>query len=119
MLNLFSADNLRSVLAAKRNCYFPDESKDIMNLHKNYSQANCLLECSLKYAQKSQCNGSEVCTPWYFPLRGNGHKICDPWEAKQLLIYIANKVKHIYMLICYLFRYQLFLTLFDIFLSYH
>ncbi len=65
-----------------------------MKLHKNYSQANCLFECSLEYAQKSMFNGSEICTPWYFPFNETGHKICDPWETLNLKT-ILNKVKHI------------------------
>ena len=33
-----------------RHCLFPDEME--MNIHKRYSQANCLLECTMNYAMK-------------------------------------------------------------------
>ena len=32
----------------KRNCYFPDDK--LMNFHKEYSQANCILECQIDFA---------------------------------------------------------------------
>lgn len=86
-------DGLRSIPSSKRNCYFPDEAHH-MKLHKNYSQANCVLECSLKYAQLNQSNktGLPVCTPWYFPFNHEGHKICDPWETVELSTIIADQV---------------------------
>ncbi len=88
------ADNeLRSISPEKRNCYFQDETQS-MKLHKYYSQANCLLECSLNFAQKALSNNtdSQACTPWYFPFKDKGHKICDPWETENLTTLIALKV---------------------------
>ncbi len=63
-----------------------------MKLHKNYSQTNCLLECSLKYAQELNGTNTQACSPWYFPFKDKGHKICDPWETEQLIRLIALKV---------------------------
>ncbi len=71
-----------------------------MELHKDYSQANCELECSLKYAQlhQSRKTGSPVCTPWYFPFSHDGHTICDPWETAELTEIIANQVHNFELL---------------------
>jgi hypothetical protein len=63
-----------------------------MKLHKNYSQANCLLECSVKFAQSMQFNNSTPCTPWYFPFIDKGHRMCDPWEAEEFSHIIENRV---------------------------
>ena len=43
-----SDPSIRSVLTHKRNCLFPDEMR--MNVHQNYSQANCILESKMEYA---------------------------------------------------------------------
>ena len=45
-----SNEAIRQFRPLKRNCLFPDEMK--MNIHKNYSQANCMLECTMNYAIK-------------------------------------------------------------------
>ena len=69
-----------------------------MKLHKNYSQSNCLLECSLKYAQNVQSNstGLKACTPWYFPFIQDEQKICDPWETANLSQIMSTQAKKIY-----------------------
>ena len=41
-------DNLRTISISKRNCLFPEEQE--LQLFKNYSKANCRLECTLDYA---------------------------------------------------------------------
>jgi len=66
-----------------------------MKLHKKYSQGNCLLECSLTFAQnfKFQNTNSSPCTPWYFPFNDLKHRMCDPWETEELLQIIAIQVK--------------------------
>jgi hypothetical protein len=65
-----------------------------MKLHKNYSQGNCLLECSLEFAQNLQFNTTNLtpCTPWYFPFNDLKHRMCDPWETEQLTQIISTKV---------------------------
>jgi len=64
--------DIRSIEPKKRRCLFKDESSGL-TLFKNYSQANCFLECSLTHAQKKvakssadQFNGKypSKCTPW-------------------------------------------------------
>ena len=45
-----SEEAIRKFDPIKRHCLFPDEMK--MKIHKMYSQANCLLECSMDYAMK-------------------------------------------------------------------
>lgn len=91
----FLDDGLRSIIPEKRNCLFPDEAHD-MKLHKNYSQSNCLLECSLKYAQDAQSNstGLKACTPWYFPFIDGEQKICDPWETANLSRVMSIQAKN-------------------------
>ena len=37
----------------KRNCYFPDDKN--MSFHKQYSQANCILECQIDFALSKVC----------------------------------------------------------------
>ncbi len=85
-------EGIRSISPRKRKCVFPDESQ-YMKLHRNYSQGNCLLECSLKFAQDLQSNqtNSKPCTPWYFPFNDQDFRMCDPWETEQLIRIIANQ----------------------------
>ena len=87
-IKIDAEESIRKIVPEKRNCYFPDENK-IMKLHKHYSQANCILECSLIYAQaqmKNSSSRSNVCTPWFFPLEEvDGYESCTPWEIKSIL----------------------------------
>ncbi len=78
--------SLRDLSQDQRKCLFPDEVQD-MKLHKNYSQGNCLLECSLKYAQNKLLNDTNVspCTPWFdliwvFIMTYRPHKYTDLYE---------------------------------------
>ena len=60
--DIISDESIRKIDPEQRNCYFFDEHP--LDLHKNYSQANCILECTINYGrQLMQSN----CTPWYFP----------------------------------------------------
>ena len=43
-------DGLRSIDPNQRNCLFPDETS-MLKLHKSNSKFNCILKCSLFYAQ--------------------------------------------------------------------
>ena len=43
-----SNEGIKGIKPQLRTCYFSDEKK--MNVHKNYTQANCMLECQLTYA---------------------------------------------------------------------
>ena len=61
-INVISDEAIRSIDPKKRYCYFHDENA--LKLHKNYSQANCILECTTDYARERM---KSKCTPWYFP----------------------------------------------------
>ncbi len=45
-------ESIRAIDPFKRNCIFPDETENIQ-LFKEYSQANCFFECSLRNAQNT------------------------------------------------------------------
>ena len=64
--DVIADDQIRKIAPSVRNCYFSNETpvEQPLELFKNYSQANCFLECKIKYA-KNEMNSS--CTPWYFP----------------------------------------------------
>ena len=48
-LGVDADDDIRQIEPGKRNCFFPDESP--LQMHRAYSQANCILECSIEYAR--------------------------------------------------------------------
>ena len=64
--DVIADEGIKKITPLKRKCYFSNENPDKKPLEffKNYSQANCFLECKIKYA-KNEMNSS--CTPWYFP----------------------------------------------------
>jgi hypothetical protein len=89
---------------AKRKCYFSDEFH--LEMHQQYSQANCRMECKLMFA--SQCiktcmefdqecychnvsisknediNKADPCIPWFYPSEdGRSGKMCNPWVAQK------------------------------------
>ena len=57
-------ENIRpiEISPGKRECYFHEEHP--LKLHKNYSQANCIMECTTQYARDQM---ESKCTPWYYP----------------------------------------------------
>ena len=59
-------EGIRQIDPSKRKCYFADEKikEHPLHLFKNYSQANCRLECQIAYIRG---NMTPPCTPWYFP----------------------------------------------------
>ena len=69
---------IKSIDPTKRNCYFKDEYP--LKVHKNYTRANCLLECYLDYALSKM---STKCYPWYLPAPESGYTPCDPWQTKE------------------------------------
>ena len=96
--NIFTAvkisadENIRYIEPIKRNCYFSDET-EIISLHKNYSNFNCIFECLLSSAQEElmRRNGSKTtCTPWNFPFLDDNHRKCNPWEAVDIKRYMGN-----------------------------
>ena len=65
-----------SIDPSKRNCLFDNEVA--LKVHRNYTQANCKLECAIAYAQ----NVTKIqCTPWYFPTSDVPVRMCNPWES--------------------------------------
>jgi hypothetical protein len=75
--------DIRSLKPTERKCYFSDEI-DTIKIHKNYSQSNCMLECSLSFAKeslKTMLNLTNACTPWYYPSQHDDITVCSPWEA--------------------------------------
>jgi hypothetical protein len=70
-------------LGTIKETYFYDKG---LKMHKEYTQSNCQLECSLAAAQQTlmlKLNTTVPCTPWYLPYGVNTTTLCDPWEAKQ------------------------------------
>ena len=61
-----SLEGIRKIDPLDRKCYFSDEIivGNPLQLFKNYSQSNCLLECQIEYVRG---NMTSPCTPWYFP----------------------------------------------------
>ena len=57
-----SDEAIRKIDPQKRFCYFYDEYP--LDLHKTYTQANCILECTINYGRELM---NSNCTPWYFP----------------------------------------------------
>ena len=74
--------DIKSIDHTKRFCYFPDEYQ--LKLHLNYSQASCILECEMQFAQETLLKidpKAKNCTPWYLPSIGETVRMCDPWKA--------------------------------------
>jgi len=82
-IKLKADEDIRDILPTKRNCYFQDETEKV-RIHQKYSQRNCLIECSLSYAQKLN-NNTLACTPWFFPFLNENHRMCDPWEKNEII----------------------------------
>ena len=92
-IKLDSEEDIRHIKPKLRNCLFKEETQAV-NLHKEYSQANCLLECSLSFAQQhlKDENNSSFCTPWFFPFLDTNYRMCDPWEKMRIFETIQNEV---------------------------
>ena len=107
--NVVADEGIRKISPLNRECYFSNENpaKQPLEFFKNYSQANCLLECRIKHV-KNEMNSS--CTPWYFPgilllhtlsssilmfpiiaVKDDSLRMCDPWDTIEFL----DKMKHI------------------------
>jgi hypothetical protein len=85
-IDIQASTDIKSISAERRNCYFSEEYQ--LDLHQNYSQANCLLECQMNFAidntswVDSVTNNLHYCTPWFLPKNDSTEiNICDPWEA--------------------------------------
>ena len=60
--SVISDPDVKDIEAQKRNCFFHDEHP--LELHKNYSQANCMFQCQTNYARRMM---DSKCIPWYLP----------------------------------------------------
>lgn len=82
---IYGSQRIRKIEPSNRGCYFSDDS--ILERFKEYSQSNCILECSLRYAQSHNKNENETqgCTPWFYPPHPDeSHQSwCDPWETER------------------------------------
>ena len=92
-IKLEAEEDIRDIDPKKRNCYFSDETNTV-KLHRRYSQNNCILECTLLYAQNhlQALKNFSSCTPWYFPFVDKGYRMCDPWEKVEIFEAIENEV---------------------------
>ncbi len=69
-------DDIRNIDGPDRDCYFEDDVR--LKLHKKYSYANCVYECSVDAALRV----SDVdCVPWFLVPTENGFSFCDPWRS--------------------------------------
>ena len=114
-LQIDADENIVNIDPQKRYCYFPDEFS--LEMHKSYSQSNCILECSMRYArdmmiknQTDECSRYRInnqtkheytesnhyiepkgCTPWFYPSTDEHYNnICDPWDTKLFQCYLTN-----------------------------
>ncbi len=57
-------ENIRGIDPSRRKCYFKDENQGL-KMHRHYSQSNCVLECSILFAQNEMKKSKNTsCTPW-------------------------------------------------------
>ena len=90
-IQVFAEPGVEKVNATKRDCYFSNEYP--LEMHKNYSQSNCLLECFIKFARSKMVgeNETEKCTPWFYPVIDKYvTKMCDPWETREFQNMISS-----------------------------
>ena len=82
-VNIKADKKIRTLSTATRQCYFNDEHP--LEMHKQYSQQNCIIECALNYSYHqvaSRRQGQVKCSPWFYPVADQKLKICNPWEKK-------------------------------------
>ena len=116
-LQLQGKEEIRKYSPEKRKCYFKDEFK--LEMHKFYSQSNCLLECRVNFARlcmstcmeyEQECNCQNItihqpgknnndiddCVPWYFPVSdGWNSEMCNPWNIKKFQAIVDDMIpKH-------------------------
>jgi len=85
-------DDIRSIDPVDRNCYFPDETKQIQ-LHQVYTQSNCEFECSIEYAKQRLLDTSNVsCIPWYYPSADKQVTFCDPWQTTDFFYFMFDEI---------------------------
>jgi hypothetical protein len=89
-VQIHADDNLQKLNPDARQCLYQDEIGNL-TLFKNYSQSNCILECSVKYAQKEFATTSNLsCTFWFFPFANGSSTICDPFQSLEVSKLLQN-----------------------------
>ena len=108
-IHLEALNETRKYGPDKRKCYFPDEYD--LDLHKHYSQSNCIFECEIQFAincisscnefgKKCDCknlgnriNVSNSCIPWFYPSSSSKtEKLCNPWTTKKFKQILEKQV---------------------------
>jgi len=80
--HFYAADNMRILAPIDRNCYFPDENYKL-NIFKNYSQKNCILNCRLKAMEDRMKKLGFQCRPYnFFLLNIKNVPSCDPFQSE-------------------------------------
>ena len=91
-IQISANEDLKILKPEVRKCLYENERGNL-TLFRNYSQSNCFLECSLKYAQRNPGaieNFSQGCTPWFFPFTDDTFKMCDPYSKSNILENMQN-----------------------------
>ena len=81
-LEINGTEAIRSISPKDRGCFFSDEHS--LDEHQEYTQSNCVLECTMKYARAKMRENNETanCTPWFYPVSdADLLPICDPWAT--------------------------------------
>ena len=112
-IHLKAREEIRKYEPKRRKCYFPDEYK--LDIHRRYSQFNCLFECETKFASKclTTCNkhnqtcdctdadaideipdnSTEACVPWFYPVDNDTpKKMCNPWNIQKFLQIMQKQI---------------------------
>ena len=90
-LQIHGSEAIKSITPEDRDCYFSDEHP--LEEHQKYSQSNCVLECSMKYARKKmkEENTTTLCTPWFYPISdAEISQFCDPWNTVEFQRLMAS-----------------------------
>ena len=90
-IQVYAESGVEKVNASKRDCYFSYEHP--LEMHKKYTQSNCLLECFIKFARNKmkEKNATEECTPWFYPVIDQYvTQMCDPWQTKEFQEWITS-----------------------------
>ena len=90
-LEINGTEAIRSISPKDRGCFFSDEHS--LDEHQEYTQSNCVLECTMKYARKKMGEANETvdCTPWFYPVRdADISPFCDPWATVEFQKWMAS-----------------------------
>jgi len=75
-------EDLKQLDPSVRNCYFPDETSEI-DMFKNYTSSNCLLNCWLKEVGIQMEKLGYNCLPLnLFLINPKNLSMCDPFQSE-------------------------------------